>query len=78
MGVRGKTREDRNQARRTNEIERRAAFYAERISDAPRGSFERLRQVLDYTKAVAADLSLDAREELAAHIARLADERNKP
>lgn len=76
--VQGRTPEERQAIRRQNTVDRRGAFYRTKIAAAPRGSFERLRQVLDYTKAVAEDLSSDAREELTAHIARLADERNKP
>ncbi len=76
--VRGKTPEERQALRRQNTVNRRGTFYRTKIASAPPGSFERLRQVLDYTKAVAEDLSPGDREELCAYIARLADERNKP
>jgi hypothetical protein len=76
--VRGATREERDAVRDRLRPGKRAKFYKDLIAETPRGSFERLSRVFDYTRAVAKDLDAAGRDELAGLIAQLADERNQP
>jgi hypothetical protein len=71
--IHGATRTDRDQARTRRAVKRRVVFFAELAKNAPT-EMERLSRACDYLRAVAKTLPDKQTKQLAAAVARLAEQ----
>ena len=76
VAIRGATFEERRRARAERTRQNRLEFFLDAIKQAKTGR-QRLQQACQFVKAVADDLSDEARTAFAREIAELAERRNR-